>query len=146
MAYEVQLVYFRPTGKYLTHARTVIAFEEIEQIWEEIHEMRRIGRLPGLRPNAGRDLFVVVDVPDHPRRVPHLVMPPIIDDDDVTPPRIATSEMAPLVRVHLEDIPRTTTRDVVRTPDPEPEPLPAVDDDEITPVDVPIPRRPPNET
>ncbi len=140
MPYEVHLVYFRPTGKYLAHAQTMVAHEALEQIWEEIHELRRIGRLPGLRPNAGRDLFVVVDVPNHPRRVPHLVMPPIIDDDDVTPPRIVTGEMAPLVRVHLEDIPRTTTRDIVRNP--EPEPLPPADE-EITPVDVPIPRRPP---
>jgi hypothetical protein len=84
MSHRVQLVYFRPTGKYLACTETVIACDEITKIWAEVHELRRLGRLPGLRSNAGRELFVVVDVPDHPQRVPHLVMPPFIDEEDVT--------------------------------------------------------------
>lgn len=134
MAYEVQLIYFRPTGKYLSRAKTVIAYDSIVKIWEEIDEMRRLGRLPGLRPNAGRDLFILIDVPDHPQRVLHLVMPPFLDEDDITPSRISTEEMVPIVRVPLAEIPRTTTRDVVR---PE---LEVQSSDEITPVDHPIPK------
>lgn len=141
MQYKVQLIYFRPTGKFLTTVQTMIAREKIADIWEEIHDMRRAGRLPGLRPNAGRDLFVIVDVPDHPQRVLHLVMPPIIDEDDITPPRVPTGEMAPLVRVPLEEIPRTTTRDVVKS-SADPEADTVVADEEVTPVDVPIPRTP----
>lgn len=141
MQYKVQLIYFRPTGKFLTTVQTTIAREKIADIWEEVHDMRRVGRLPGLRPNSGRDLFVVVDVPDHPQRALHLVMPPILDEDDVTPPRVLTGEMAPLVRVPLEEIPRTTTRDVVKTKaDPDADTV--VADEEVTPVDVPIPRSP----
>jgi len=133
MPYKVQLLYFRQTGKFLATAETATAHDGLIEIWEEIDDMRRLGRLPGLRPGAGRDLFVVVDVPDHPQRVLHMVMPPFIDDDDVTPPRVPTGEMIPLVRVPLDELPRTSTRDVVKTPPP---------DEEVTPVDRPIPEHP----
>jgi hypothetical protein len=144
VTYKVQLTYFRQTGKFLTTAETVIAHEAIVEIWEEIDDMRRLGRLPGLRPGAGRDLFIVVDVPDHPQRVLHMVTPPFVDDDDVTPSRVSTGEMVPLIRVPLDEIPRTTTRDVVK-PKVDPEADTAVGSDEITPVDLPIPK-PPDET
>lgn len=146
MAYKVQLIYFRQTGKFLANAETVIAHDELVEIWEAIDDMRRLGRLPGLRPGAGRDLFIVVDVPDHAKRVLHMVMPPFIDDDDVTPPRVPTGEMIPLVRVPLDELPRTSTRDVLKV-DPA---ILATDtvvasDEEITPVDQQIPK-PPDET
>jgi hypothetical protein len=133
MQYEVHLIYFRPTGKFLTRVTTTIAQTAIAAIWQEVDELRRIGRLPGLRPGAGRDLFVVVDVPDHPQRVPHMVMPPFVDEDDVTPPRIST-ERTPIVHIALEELPRTSTRDVVK-----------IDPEEITPVDLPIPLPPPDD-
>src|SRR5262245_3410716 len=146
MAYKVQLIYFRPKGKLLATAETTIAHDEIVEIWEEIDDMRRLGRLPGLRPGAGRDLIVMVDVPDHPQRVLHLVMAPFIDDDDVAPPRIPTGEMLPVVRVPLAEIPRTSTRDVVKPPDVDPDTGTAVaSDEEITPIDHPIPKPPDDE-
>ena len=147
MSYKVQLIYFRQTGKFLAGAQTVIDHEGLVEIWEEIDDMRRLGRLPGLRAGAGRDLYIIVDVPDHPDRVLHMVMPPFMDDDDVTPPRVATSEMVPLVRVPLDELPRTSTRDVVKVPpaavtDPGPDVDTVVTDEEITPVDHPIPKPP----
>ena len=120
MTREVHLIYFRPTGKFLSRAKTTSSREELVQIWEEVHEMRRLGRLPGLRPNAGRDLFVIVDVPDHPRRELRLVMPPLIDEDDVTPPRISPETLGPFESLEqigpVETLARTSTRDVI---DPE---------------------------
>jgi hypothetical protein len=143
VAYKVQLTYFRPKGKFLTTAETVIAHDEIVEIWEAVDDMRRLGRLPGLRPGAGRDLLIVVDVPDHPQRVPHMVMPPFQDEDDVTPLRIPTGEMVPLVRVPLAEIPRTSTRDIVKPPPADLDADTVVSsDDEITPVEHPIPKRP----
>lgn len=148
MAYKVQLIYFRQTGKFLAGAETMIAHDELVEIWEAVDDMRRLGRLPGLRPGAGRDLFVVVDVPDHPQRVLHMVMPPFVDDDDVTPPRVPTGEMIPLVRVPLDEMPRTSTRDIVKVDASvlDPKVGTAVSsDEEVTPVDQQIPK-PPNET
>jgi hypothetical protein len=144
MAYKVQLIYFRQTGKFLTTAKTALAHEAIVEIWEAIDDMRRLGQLPGLRPGAGRDLFIVVDVPDHPQRVLHMVMPPFLDEDDVTPPRVSTGEVAPLVRVPLDEMPRTSTRDVVKLPTTDLEADTVVmSDEEITPVDASIPKPPP---
>lgn len=135
MTYQIVLIYFRPTGKFLSTVQTTLSSDHLVEIWEEVDDMRRLGRLPGLRPGAGRDLFVLVDVPDHPQRVLHMVMPPFHDEDDVTPPRIPTSEMLPLVRMPLAELPRTSTRDIVRPP---------LSSEEVTPIDVPIPR-PPND-
>ena len=132
VAYKVQLLYFRQTGKFLATAETVLAHDTLVEIWEEIDDIRRLGSLPGLRPGAGRDLFILVDVPDHPQRVLHMVTPPFQDEDDVTPPRISTVEMVPLVRVPLAELPRTSTRDVIKPP--------VSRSEEITPVNVPIPR------
>ena len=140
MTYKVQLTYFRQTGKFLAFAETVLAHEAIVEIWEEVDDMRRLGRLPGLRTGAGRDLFIVVDVPDHPQRVLRMVTPPFQDEDDVTPPRISTEEMIPLVRVPLAEMPRTSTRDVVKA-DPNADTV-VMTDDEITPVEHRIPRAP----
>ncbi len=84
MSHRVQLVYFRPTGKYLACAEAVFAHDEISKIWAEVRELRRLGRLPGLRPNAGREVFVLVDAIDHPRGELHLVVPSSLDEDDVT--------------------------------------------------------------
>ena len=146
--YKVQLIYFRQTGKFLTTAEMTIARDEIDEIWKEVDEMRRLGGLPGLRPGAGRDLLISIDVPDHPQRIPHLVMPPFIDEDDVTPPRTSTGEMLPIAHRPLVEMPRTSTRDVVTPHDTDPaaDTVVASDsDDEITPVDHSIPK-PPEET
>lgn len=140
VAYKVQLTYFRQTGKFLATAETTIAHEAIGEIWKEVDNKRRLGELPGLRPGAGRDLFVVVDVPDHPQRVLHMVMPAFVDDDDVTPTRRSTGEMLPLVRLPLDEIPRTTTRDLVKPALADlPDPDAAAD---VTPVDRPLPKEP----
>jgi hypothetical protein len=138
VAYRVQLTYFRQTGKFLTTAETSIAHEAITEIWKEVDSRRRLGDLPGLRPGAGRDLFVVVDVPDHPQRVLHMVMPSFVDDDDVTPTRRSTGKMLPLVRLPLDEMPRTTTRDLVKM-DASPT---GESDDDVTPVDRPMPKEP----
>lgn len=82
---------------------------------------------------AGRDLLIVVDVPDHPQRVPHLVMPPFVDDDDVTPARIPTGEMLPLVRVPLAEIPRTSTRDIIKPKLTSDDEIPTPDDEKTKP-------------
>ena len=143
MAYKVQLIYFRPKGKFLTTVETTIAHDEIVEIWEQIDEMRRLGQLPGLRPGAGRDLFIIVDVPDHPQRVLHMVTPPFQDEDDVTPLPIPAGEMVPLVRVPLAKISRTSTRDIVKPPEAAPEADTVVTTHvEITPVSGPIPKLP----
>jgi len=112
--YRVQLSYFRQTGKFLTLAEMMTSRETITEIWAEVNDMRRLGCLPNLRPGTGRDLFVIIDVPDHPQRLLHMVMPPFLDEEDVTPTRTMAGETALLVRIPIDRVSRTTTRDVVK--------------------------------
>jgi hypothetical protein len=114
VAYKVQLTYFRSPGKFLAIAETLTSREAITDVWADVNDMRRLGQLPSLRLGAGRDLFIVIDVPDHPQRRLHTVMPPFLDEEDVTPARTMTGEAALLVRVPLNATPRTTTRDVIK--------------------------------
>lgn len=123
--YFVQLLYFRATGRYVTSGRFSTELIKLNDIWEEVHELRRMGQLPGLAPNSGRDLLILVDVMEHPRHEPYIAIPARIDEEDVTPVRVPTREMLPLVRMPLQEMPResrTRTRQISR-------------DDEITPVD-----------
>lgn len=128
MQYRVQLIYFRPTGKFVGVGAFATECTVLDQIWEEVHELRRMGQLPNLRPNSGRDLHILVDVMNHPTRELRIVVPPFTDDDDVTPVRVPTRELLPLVRIPLEELPRTTSP-VDDTDRP---------DDEKTPVDRPF--------
>jgi hypothetical protein len=110
VTYKVKLSYFRQTGKFVSDAETTSTRETISEIWSDINDKRRLGQLPHLRPGTGRDLFVIVDVPDHPQRVLHMVTPPFLDEDDVTPSRTMTGEPALLVRVPLNTAPRSPRR------------------------------------
>ena len=133
MAYKIRLFYFKPTGQFLANVEIEIDRATVEEVWEEVHELRRMGRLPALRANAGRDLFVLVDIFDQPLLAPklrlHLVLPPTLGEEDVTAVRVPTGEMTPLVGLPLEAMPRTSTRDVVKE---------RSSDADVTPVD-PIP-------
>lgn len=144
MTYKVQLTYFRSSGNFLATVETVLAYETIAEIWEEVADMRRLGRLPGLRQGAGRELIISVDVPDHPQRALHLIMPPFVDEDDVTPQQLPTG---------FEATPRTKTSDIVQPfedenqapldqPAASPDSISSASDDEITPVEIPFPRKP----
>lgn len=95
---------------------TTTSREAITEVWTDVNNMRRLGQLPGLRPGAGRDLFIVIDVPDHPQRKLHMVMPPFLDEDDVTPARTMMGEAALLVRIPIHPgVARTTPNDMIKT-------------------------------
>lgn len=110
VAYRVKLNYFRQTGRFVSAAETTSTREALSEIWSDVNDMRRLGQLPNLRPGTGRDLFVIVDVPDHPQCVLHMVTPPFLDEDDITPARTMTGEPALLVRVPLDTAPRRSRR------------------------------------
>ena len=77
----VKLDYFRPNGKWyadgeyetkLPEAYFGLGHPGLWEIWNEVRGMLAEGRLPGLAEGA-RDYVVLVDVPDHPYRHPHIV-------------------------------------------------------------------------
>lgn len=135
MSFKVQVVYFRSNGHYCAVGDYMTAHDELPDIWEEVHELRRMGRLPGLRPNAGRDLIALVDVVGHPVHRPHLCIPPLVQEEDVTPMRVPTVEMVPLV-IEIPPLPNEFDHEDRRaTPRDTQEVLaaPAVADDSTTP-------------
>jgi hypothetical protein len=77
---RVDLTYFTITGKYYTDAEYETDKKDLWQIWDEVQEMMDVRCTPGLR--RGHSLYIVlVDVPDHPNRHPHLVMGEVIEDE-----------------------------------------------------------------
>jgi hypothetical protein len=82
---KVQLRYFKPSGKWYADGEyeTQVPDSAIElipgvrgpalfRIWEEVAAMKADRTLPGLR-SGHSDFTVLVDVPDHPHRHPHLI-------------------------------------------------------------------------
>jgi hypothetical protein len=71
--YRVYLTYFRPNGKYECEGSYHSAKEELWEIFDEVEDLLRISRLPGLIEDHS-DFIVLVEVPEHKHNHPHLVM------------------------------------------------------------------------
>lgn len=93
---RVYLSYFPPSGgEPVAAAEFESAHTELGAVVEQIVVKRRIGELPGLRRNSGRNSPILIAFGDG--RL-HLAMPPFVDDEDHTPIRVPTQEMPPLER------------------------------------------------
>lgn len=70
----VKLDYFKPSGKWYADGSYRTRREDLGDIWREVEDLQRAGKLPGLC--AGSSGWIIsVQVPDHPHDHPHLVMP-----------------------------------------------------------------------
>lgn len=82
---KVVLTYFKPSGKYYAGGEYETKVESTDfgwpmgasgpalyRIWDEVDGMKTAKRLPGLREGHS-DFTVLVDVPDHPHRHPHII-------------------------------------------------------------------------
>lgn len=72
---RVNLNYFKPTGKWYADASYETDKSRLADIWSEVIHFVDIGRLPGLNEGC-KDLFVLIDVPDHEINHPKVVFPP----------------------------------------------------------------------
>lgn len=70
---KVELTYFKRNGKYYTHGNYETEEIGLLEIWDEIKAMKADGKQPGLVDGA-TEFIVLVDVPDHPYRHPHLIL------------------------------------------------------------------------
>ena len=70
---KVELNYFKNTGKWYTEASYETNLKDLHSIWNEIRGMKETKELPGLISGHG-DLLILVDVPEHPNRHPHLII------------------------------------------------------------------------
>ena len=81
----VKLTYFKPSGKYYSSGEyeTKVADRPLGfprdfmgpalfEIWEEVARIKNEGRLPDLIEGHS-NFTVLIDVPDHPHRHPHII-------------------------------------------------------------------------
>lgn len=73
--YYVKLIYFKASGKFYASGSYVSSMVNLFEIWEEVEQFQRDGKLPGLVEGA-RMPIIWVKVPMHPHRHPHLVIDP----------------------------------------------------------------------
>ncbi|HEX9987061.1 MAG TPA: hypothetical protein VGE45_01080 [Chloroflexia bacterium] len=69
---EVELIYFKSSGKYYSEGQYETNREHMFQIFDEVKEMRDQGKLPGLR-DGSRGYHILVTVPEHPQEYPGLI-------------------------------------------------------------------------
>lgn len=70
---NVNLTYFKSSGKYYSNGRYTTHKQQLFEIWGEVRNMQVRKELPGLSPGHS-DFIISVDVPDHPHRHPHLIL------------------------------------------------------------------------
>ena len=71
----IKLTYFKPNGKFYDKGEFLAsAHTPLFQIWENVRDMRSLGKLPGLIDGAGREYNIFVEAPGHPHDHPHIVM------------------------------------------------------------------------
>lgn len=69
----VKLTYFTPSGKYYSAGSYTTNKMGLYDIWDEVEDMRAQKDLPGLSPSPS-DFIILIDVPEHPHRHPHLIL------------------------------------------------------------------------
>jgi len=69
--HEVELTYFKQSGKYYTSDSYISEKSSLLDIWEEVREMIRNKNLPGLIEGAD-EFIVLINVPYHTHNYPHL--------------------------------------------------------------------------
>ena len=68
---KVELTYFKESGKYYGEGQYETNRKELWDIWDEIEEMLKAGRRPGLI-DGHSGFHVLIDVPEHCHNHPHL--------------------------------------------------------------------------
>lgn len=70
---KVNLTYFRRSGKYASEGDFSTEQTPLFRIWDIVKKMKKNRSLPGLVMRHD-DYIVLVDVPEHPHRHPHLLI------------------------------------------------------------------------
>lgn len=71
---KIKLTYFKTTGSYYTEGSYETEKESWHGIVQEVEEMHREGKLPGLAEGCGRDLMVHVNAEEAGFCVPHIIV------------------------------------------------------------------------
>jgi len=69
----VELTYFKETGKYYTSGSYFSKKEFLQEIKEEVLEMIKAGKLPGLTQGSS-EFIIHISVPEHLDNFPQLII------------------------------------------------------------------------
>ena len=69
----VKLTYFKLSGKYYSEGSYPTDKKQLFEIWDEVKKLQEEKYLPGLLPGHS-EFHVLIDVPEHPHRHPHLIL------------------------------------------------------------------------
>lgn len=69
----VNLTYFRATGKYSGSGSYQTKLGMLWEIWKEVETLAHLKTLPGLMKGHS-NYHILIDVPNHPHRHPHLLL------------------------------------------------------------------------
>ena len=71
---KVNLIYFKPSGKYGYEGEYETNHKPLYEVFEEVRQMQLDGKLPGLIEGPWHTSFhVLIDVPEHEHNHPHLI-------------------------------------------------------------------------
>jgi len=70
--FEVKLSYFKKSGKYYSYGNYYTNHKEMFEIFEEVQQKTKSGKLPDLIEGYS-DFVVLVEVPNHPNNYPALI-------------------------------------------------------------------------
>lgn len=70
--YKVNLTYFKESGKYYTNGEYISHKEHMFEIFDEVKELKRCKRLPGLQ-SGWWDYGILIGVPNHPHDHPAFI-------------------------------------------------------------------------
>jgi hypothetical protein len=72
---KVKLTYFKESGKYYSNGEYETKQQMMYDVYEEVRQMQKDGKLPGLVDGGGKEFTVLVEIPDHPCGCPQLIFP-----------------------------------------------------------------------
>jgi len=74
--FKVEIMYFKQSGKYYTDGSYQTDKLHMFEIFEEVEELFRHKRRPGL-VHGENEFYAVVSVPNHPHDHPALILPTV---------------------------------------------------------------------
>jgi hypothetical protein len=71
---KVNLTYFKASGKFYSSGIYNTKNEFMFRVFDEVRDMRKAGKLPGLCEGGGQDFIILVDSSEVPNGYPGLIL------------------------------------------------------------------------
>ena len=68
--YEIELQYFKPSGKYYTSGTYSTSHIQMYKVHEEVEKMKKDNKLPGI---TGNEFTIYINAEKHPNGLPIII-------------------------------------------------------------------------